>query len=102
MVTSVAAMIVIAIFLSLLKISNCYLPGVLPHSFENGETVDLKVNKLSSVHTQLPYDYYSLKYCKPTDGVKSYSENLGEFLTGDRIENSPYKVWLNILLVRFD
>lgn len=46
----------------------------------------------SSTHTQLPYDYYSLKFCKPADGVKPYSENLGEFLDGDRIENSAYEV----------
>lgn len=69
-----------------------YLPGVAPHSYTEGEQVDLKVNKLSSVHTQLPFDYYSLKFCKPEGGVESYSENLGEFLSGDRIENSPYKV----------
>ena len=69
-----------------------YLPGVAPYSYTEGEDVDLKVNKLSSIHTQLPYDYYSLKFCRPTEGVESYSENLGEFLSGDRIENSPYKV----------
>lgn len=69
-----------------------YLPGVAPHSFSDGENVELKVNKLSSVHTQLPYDYYSLKFCKPKEGVKPYSENLGEFLRGDRIENSAYDV----------
>lgn len=69
-----------------------YLPGVAPHNFQDGETVDLKVNKLSSVHTLLPYDYYSLKFCKPKEGVKPYSENLGEFLRGDRIENSAYTI----------
>lgn len=46
----------------------------------------------SSVHTQLPYDYYSLKFCKPKGGIKPYSENLGEFLRGDRIENSAYEI----------
>lgn len=46
----------------------------------------------SSIHTQLPYDYYSLKFCKPKGGVKPYSENLGEFLRGDRIENSAYEI----------
>jgi transmembrane 9 superfamily protein 2/4 len=50
------------------------------------------VNKLSSVHTQVPFDYYSLNYCKPAEGIKSIAENLGEFLTGDRIENSPYEI----------
>jgi transmembrane 9 superfamily protein 2/4 len=54
----------------------------------------LSINLYSSVHTQLPYDYYSLKYCRPKLGVKPYSENLGEFLTGDRIENSPYEIFM--------
>lgn len=61
-------------------------------SFGVGEEVELKVNKLSSVHTQLPFDYYSLKFCQPKDGIKPYSENLGEFLRGDRIENSAYEI----------
>lgn len=34
-----------------------------------GEQVELKVNKLTSVHTQLPTDYYGLKFCKPKHGV---------------------------------
>lgn len=53
--------------------------------------VTVKVNKLSSIKTQLPYDYYSLDYCKPAEIVNS-AENLGEVLRGDRIENSPYVV----------
>jgi transmembrane 9 superfamily protein 2/4 len=69
-----------------------YLPGVAPRNFERGDQIDLKVNKLSSTQTQLPYDYYSLKFCQPADGVKPYSENLGEFLRGDRIENSAYDI----------
>lgn len=40
----------------------------------------------------MPYDYYSLQFCRPEGGVKPYAENLGEFLTGDRIENSPYEL----------
>jgi transmembrane 9 superfamily protein 2/4 len=69
-----------------------YLPGVAPHDFVEGEKVELKVNKLSSVRTQLPLDYYSLKFCKPKGGPQQFGENLGEFLRGDRIENSPYEV----------
>jgi transmembrane 9 superfamily member 2/4 len=49
------------------------------------------VNKLTSTKTQIPYDYYSLPFCKPKKaGLQS--ENLGEMLSGDRIENSVYKV----------
>jgi transmembrane 9 superfamily protein 2/4 len=81
------------------QVSSFYLPGVAPHSFEVNEEVELKVNKLSSVQTQLPFDYYSLKFCKPPDGIHSYSENLGEFLRGDRIENSAYGI--NMLNVRY-
>lgn len=50
------------------------------------------MNKLSSVHTQVPYDFYSLKFCRPEGGIKPYAENLGEFLTGDRVENSAYEI----------
>ena len=51
----------------------------------------VKVNKLTSIKTQLPYTYYSLPFCKPNTIVDS-AENLGEVLRGDRIENSPYAV----------
>ena len=52
------------------------------------------MNKLTSIKTQLPYEYYSIPYCKP-EVVKSSAENLGEVLRGDRIENSLYEVCLH-------
>lgn len=51
-----------------------------------------QVNKLTSTQTQIPYDYYTFPFCRPSAGVHHYGENLGEFLTGDRIENSPYDI----------
>ncbi|KAK9999583.1 hypothetical protein SO802_019186 [Lithocarpus litseifolius] len=54
-----------------------------------GDELKVKVNKLTSTKTQLPYSYYSLPYCPPEKIVDS-AENLGEVLRGDRIENSPY------------
>jgi len=48
------------------------------------------LTKLDSVKTQLPYDYYSLPFCRPPT-IES-AENLGEALSGDRVENSMYKV----------
>ena len=53
--------------------------------------VKLFVTKLTSTKTQIPYDYYSLPFCKPKHEKKE-SENLGEELSGDKIENSVYKV----------
>jgi transmembrane 9 superfamily member 2/4 len=97
MISSSYFVSVVLLFVATIGVANgFYLPGVAPHSFKDGEKVDLKVNKLSSTHTQLPFDYYSLKYCRPKEGIKSYSENLGEFLSGDRIENSPYEINMNM------
>jgi len=55
----------------------------------DGEEVPLKVNKMESAKTQLPYQYYDLAFCKPVE-TKHMPENLGEILMGDQIENSPY------------
>jgi transmembrane 9 superfamily member 2/4 len=55
-------------------------------------SVTLKVNKLTSSHTLLPIEYYQLPFCQPSEGVKRDNENLGEFLAGDKIENSPYLI----------
>ncbi|XP_051151364.1 transmembrane 9 superfamily member 9-like [Andrographis paniculata] len=66
-----------------------YLPGVAPQDFQKGDELNVKVNKLTSIKTQLPYSYYSLPFCRPKKIVDS-RENLGEVLRGDRIENSPY------------
>ncbi|RLM61137.1 transmembrane 9 superfamily member 8 [Panicum miliaceum] len=66
-----------------------YLPGVAPNDFQKKDLLLVKVNKLTSTKTQLPYSYYSLPFCKP-DTIVDSAENLGEVLRGDRIENSPY------------
>jgi len=68
-----------------------YLPGMAPIEYKEGTQVDLKVNKLTSAKTQLPYGYYTLPYCKPPN-IQDSVENLGEILTGDLIENSPYEI----------
>merc|ERR1712226_1121988 len=67
-----------------------YVPGVAPLTFSQGEEVPLKVNALTSTRTQIPRDYYRLAFCEPDDGPKMASENLGEFLTGNKIQSSPY------------
>jgi len=46
------------------------------------------------LHLQIPYEYYSLPFCEPSGGVVMSAENLGEFLTGDRIDNSPYQLYM--------
>ena len=73
-------------------VSSFYLPGVAPRDYEEMEAINVKVIKLDSVKTQLPYDYYSLPFCRPKEAIVEVDENLGEVLSGDQIENSPYTV----------
>ena len=48
---------------------------------------------MTSTKTQLPYDYYDVGvHCKPSNGTKYKSENLGEILRGDRIVNTNFRV----------
>ncbi|XP_051131650.1 transmembrane 9 superfamily member 11-like [Andrographis paniculata] len=68
-----------------------YLPGSYPHKYTTGDSLNVKVNSLTSIDTELPYSYYSLPFCRPMEGIKDSAENLGELLMGDRIENSPYR-----------
>ncbi|XP_004501387.1 transmembrane 9 superfamily member 9 [Cicer arietinum] len=79
-----------SLLLSLLHTSlSFYLPGVAPQDFFKGDLLQVKVNKLTSTKTQLPYSFYSLPYCAPAK-IQDSAENLGEVLRGDRIENSLY------------
>ncbi|KAK6151653.1 hypothetical protein DH2020_014288 [Rehmannia glutinosa] len=68
-----------------------YLPGSYPHKYGIGDYLNVKVNSLTSIDTELPFSYYSLPFCQPKEGIKDSAENLGELLMGDRIENSPYR-----------
>jgi len=86
----------IAAALLLQGVQGFYLPGVNPYSFTEGEAVKLKVNKMTSQKTLLPVDYYRLPFCQPEGGPKMDHENLGEFLAGDRIESSPYRINMKV------
>ena len=67
-----------------------YLPGVSPRDFGYGDVVEVMVNKIDSVRTQLPYRYYDLNFCKP-DKIHNKEENLGETLSGEDIETAPVR-----------
>jgi hypothetical protein len=85
-----AALISIYLVFSLLTLMSS-LKSCRVVSLAQGDDLQVKVNKLTSTKTQLPYAYYSLDYCKPKKIINS-AENLGEVLRGDIIENSPYVV----------
>lgn len=51
---------------------------------------------MTSVNEEYPIEYYRLPFCQPLEGIKLDHENLGEFLSGDRIENSPYRLQMKV------
>ncbi|KAK9828105.1 hypothetical protein WJX81_004518 [Elliptochloris bilobata] len=57
-----------------------------------GQHLQAEANSLTSSETELPYNYYTLPFCKPPEGVKKSLSaiNPGTILMGSRIENSPY------------
>ncbi|KAI3443636.1 hypothetical protein Pfo_000301 [Paulownia fortunei] len=89
MISTLWVVLVVELLIKVSPGNAFYLPGVAPRDFQTGEALEVKVNKLSSTKTQLPYDYYFLSYCKPPK-IRNGAENLGEVLRGDRIENSVY------------
>ncbi|XP_065669803.1 transmembrane 9 superfamily member 4 isoform X2 [Hydra vulgaris] len=85
----------IVFLLALTNVSAFYVPGVAPYEFREGDLVEIKAVKMTSVRTQIPYDYYTLPFCEPVS--KHYViENLGEILRGDRIVNTPYQFKINV------
>ncbi|CAG5111259.1 Oidioi.mRNA.OKI2018_I69.chr2.g5584.t1.cds [Oikopleura dioica] len=76
----------------LTEIQGFYVPGVAPIDFKRSERVEIRAVKMTSSKTQLPYEYYSLPFCQPSEGVNYQSLNLGEVLRGDRIVNTAYDV----------
>lgn len=83
-----------AVIVLLLSPSNdaFYIPGVALKSFQKSDIVEMKVNAITSTHTQIPKNYYNFPFCVPKEGPKMASENLGEFLTGNKIQSSAYEI----------
>ncbi|KAL6012172.1 Transmembrane 9 superfamily member 8 [Asimina triloba] len=55
----------------------------------SGDLLQVKVKQLSSINTHIPYSYHSLPFCQPFSRTDD-AESLGEILSGDLIENTPY------------
>jgi transmembrane 9 superfamily protein 2/4 len=72
-------------------VAGFYLPGVAPTDYKAGDELRAKVEALTSVRTQLPYEYYVLPFCSGgIDMSNQEALNLGEVLRGSRIYNTPY------------
>jgi len=86
---------VILVLLLVTRSQQFYVPGVAPQDFSDGDTIEVRAIKMTSAHTQLPYEYYSLDLCKPESVLVYSSQNLGQILRGERIVNTPYDIKMN-------
>merc|ERR1712167_235947 len=82
---------VLALMAPVVPVQSFYLPGVAPTDYANGDLVPMEVNKITSVKTQIPYDYYSLPFCKP-DTIEDKAGALGQILAGDGEKTSLYEI----------
>ena len=72
--------------------THAYLPGVPQKRYEHNEKLIMTANALDSISTQLSFDYYSLPFCQPNEGIIRGNENLGQKLSGNTIDNTPYQI----------
>src|SRR6056297_1088978 len=68
-------------------------PGFGHGEYAVGEVLPLRVAKLTSTRTQMPFSFFSLTQCMPQKLTAS-AENIGEVLHGDRIRNAPFELQL--------
>jgi transmembrane 9 superfamily protein 2/4 len=71
------------------------LPGMAPTDYEEGDSVELRVNKLTSAKTQVPRSFYDVPFCQPLNGIVAQPMNLGEVLAGENIFNSAFSIQMN-------
>ncbi|VDK67446.1 unnamed protein product [Onchocerca ochengi] len=87
--------LVILLLCSLFRIEQgFYVPGVAPVEFKDGDPIEVKGIKITSTKTIVPYEYYSLPFCRPQGAIHYISENLGEVMRGDRIVNTPFVIFM--------
>lgn len=72
-----------------------YIPGVSPMSYNEFDSIPVRVNALTSSVAVMPFPFYSVKTCQPSAQVireERKKENMGELLWGDQIEPSLYDI----------
>ena len=65
----------------------------LKQEYEENAQLDIYVSKLFSTRVQIPFKYYHLKFCTPFE-IKDIVPNIGVYLEGDPLQNTPYEVTL--------
>ena len=77
-----------------------YVPGVAPQDFAENDKIDVRAIKMTSSHTQLPYEYYSLPFCKPP-GEIVYKSQVSLVYTHMVLINRTKILGYRLMLIRF-
>lgn len=92
-------LVTIPLLICLLLISvatSFYLPGIAPTEYEVGASLQVLANKIVSSKNVVPFDYYSLPFCGPTDKSKRRRLSLGQVLMGERSEPTSYNIAMKV------
>ena len=71
-----------------------YLPGVTYHEYPLNSSVEIYAQRLDSVSTQLPFDYYFLPFCP--SHAKAPKANFGQVLRGENTEMVAYQIQMQV------
>ncbi|OMO90680.1 Nonaspanin (TM9SF) [Corchorus olitorius] len=81
-------MIVTSLLLLITHGSHCFY---VPHDFQKGDLLEVKMNELTSFVTLVPYPFYSLPYYRPTKmGSSEIHNHSQEEDNGHPVETSPH------------
>ncbi|EME32166.1 endomembrane protein-like protein [Galdieria sulphuraria] len=68
-----------------------YLPGVAPTDYPEGAELQVFANKLTSARSNVPYDFYFLPFCEPTE-EKEKTLNIGQLFLGERAKSTAFEI----------
>jgi len=60
------------------------LPGSPPHDYQDGDTIDVVVDSLTSLKTFIPLDYFGFNFCGTGEDRIPLQENLGMVMSGSK------------------
>ena len=75
-----------------------YVPGVAPIDFSKGQNIPVKAIKMTSSHTQLPFEYYSLPFCQPKEGKCIRASIIGESVFIHSVVKDKLHIYLTFTL----
>lgn len=78
------------------------LPGLSVNDFSRNEQLNVFANKMVSFHNRIPFDYFTLPFCKPSIERRQALKNskdpghlgIGQILQGERSRVMPYDIRL--------